>query len=179
METKRLTIRKFSPDDHKDLHGYLSRKSVVKYEPYDVFTEEACKLEAERRSADARFFAVCLKETGKLIGNIYFAEKEYGAWELGYVFNENYWGAGYASEAAGTVISGAFGDRGARRIIAVCNPLNCPSWRLLERLGFRREGHLRQNIWFKKDGAGQPIWQDTYEYGILAEEWNKRKRANQ
>ena len=53
----------------------------------------------------------------------------------------------------------------------MCNPLNKPSWKLLERLGFRREGHLIKNIYFKKDSLGDPIWSDTYEYGILAEEW--------
>ena len=41
----------------------------------------------------------------------------------------------------------------------------------MERLGMRREGFLVKNIFFKSDVNGKPIWQDTYEYGILKEEW--------
>ncbi|HNX13510.1 MAG TPA: GNAT family protein [Oscillospiraceae bacterium] len=48
----------------------------------------------------------------------------------------------------------------------MCNPQNERSWRLLERLSMDREGHLRQNIWFKTDKNGCMIWQDTYEYGV-------------
>jgi RimJ/RimL family protein N-acetyltransferase len=71
------------------------------------------------------------------------------------------------------LIGDAFQNKNARRVIAMCNPLNAPSWKLLERLGMRREGHLRKNIYFKKDQAGNPIWLDSYEYAVLAEEWGK------
>ena len=54
------------------------------------------------------------------------------------------------------------------------NPLNTASWRLLERLGMRREGYLMQNIVFHRDEEGQPLWQDTYAYAMLAEEWEGR-----
>jgi len=171
METERLLIRRFTPDDWPGLHAYLSQESVVKYEPYGVFTEEASKREAARRSEDHSFWAVCLKDGGKLIDNIYLGKQAFDTWELGYVFNADYQGRGHATEAARALLSDAFAHHGARRAIAMCNPLNEPSWRLLERLGFRREGHLIQNIYFKKDSAGNPIWADTYEYGLLACEW--------
>ena len=73
--------------------------------------------------------------------------------------------------AAFAMIDEAFTNQNARRIIAMCNPLNEPSWKLLERLGLRREGHLIKNIYFKEDSFGNPIWADTYEYSILVEEW--------
>jgi len=171
METGRLLLRKFTPHDWRDLHEYLSQEAVVKYEPYEVFTEDASKKEAARRAENNSFWAVCLKDNGKVIGNIYLAKQEFDTWELGYVFNADYQGMGYATEAAKAVIDAAFKNENARRIIAMCNPLNQPSWKLLERLGMRREGHLLQNIYFKKDSNGCPIWQDTYEYGILAAEW--------
>jgi len=57
----------------------------------------------------------------------------------------------------------------------MCNPLNEPSWRLLERLGMRREGHLIKNIYFKKDECGNPIWADTLEYAVLASEWFEKR----
>jgi RimJ/RimL family protein N-acetyltransferase len=174
METGRLLLRRFTLDDWRDLHEYLSQESVVKYEPYEVFTEDASKQEAIRRTENTGFWAVCLKDNGKVIGNIYLAKQEFDTWALGYVFNANYQGMGYATEAAQARIDTAFRNENARRIIAMCNPLNKPSWKLLERLGMRREGYLLQNIYFKKDNNGCPIWQDTYEYGILATEWFSR-----
>lgn len=171
METARLIIRRFLPGDWQDLFEYLSQKEVVKYEPYDVFTEERAKQEAIDRSNNPSFWAVCLQTTGKLIGNIYLSEQKFNTWELGYVFNSNYQGKGYASEAARALLDLLFTDCGAYRIIAMCNPLNTASWRLLERIGLRREGHLIKNIWFFKDECGDPIWQDTYEYAVLKEEW--------
>lgn len=174
METKRLSIRRFSPNDWEDLFEYLSQELVVKYEPYEIFTKESSKQEAIRRAADNNFWAVCLKDCGKLIGNIYLAKQDFGTWELGYVFNAKYHGKGYATEAAYAMIDDVFMNFNARRVIAMCNPLNKPSWKLLERVGMRREGHLLQNIYFKKDENNCPIWSDTFEYGILACEWLNR-----
>ena len=175
METERLLLRKFVPGDWPDLFEYLSQEEVLKYEPYGTFTEEACEREAVRRSNDDCFWAVCLKEGGKLIGNLYLSEQDFGAWELGYVFNKNFQGRGYATEAAKALLNDVFRNKNAHRVVAACNPLNGPSWKLLERLGFRREGHLIKNIWFKKDKLGAPIWSDTYEYAMLSDEWLARE----
>ena len=169
--TERLIIRPFVPEDWEDLYEYLSDEEVIKYEPYETYSAEDSKTEALRRSTDQAFYAVCIKETRKVIGNIYFKEGEYGTWELGYVFNLSYQKKGYATEAARTLIGRAFNEGRARRVIAKCNPENTNSWRLMERLGMRREGYLKKNIYFKMDTSGKPIWQDTYEYAILAEEW--------
>lgn len=171
LTTQRLLIRNFTKNDWKDLYEYLSDENVVRFEPYEVFTEEQCKHEAIQRSKNEAFIAVCLKDTNKVIGNIYFARQDFDTWELGYVFNTTYQGMGYATESAGEVLREAFEKLGARRITAMCNPNNEPSWRLLERLGMRREGHLIKNIYFKKDADGNPIWQSTYAYAILADEW--------
>ena len=61
-----------------------------------------------------------------------------------------------------------------RKVVSMCNPENESSWKLLERVGMKREGHLRKNIFFFTDNEGNPIWQDTYEYGILKEEFLSR-----
>ena len=171
METARLIIRRFRSDDWKDLHEYLSQEKTVKYEPYDIFTEEDSKQEALKRSGNDIFLAVCLKSSGKLIGNIYLAEQAFETWEIGYVFNVNFWGHGYATEAAHKLIDFTFKEKNAHRIVAMCNPLNESSWKLLERLGMRREGCLLQNIHFKTNEEGFPIWQDTYEYAVLRTDW--------
>lgn len=174
LETERLVIRRFKEEDWKDLYEYLSDEEVVRYEPYQAFSIEASQNEAKSRAESPAFLAVCLKENNKLIGNIYFAKQEFKTWEIGYVFNRSYQGRGYATEAANAVIAYGFNTKGARRIVAMCNPLNTASWRLLERLGMRREGHLKQNIYFKKDEKGNPIWSDTYEYAILKDEYIKQ-----
>lgn len=171
METERLIIRRFKNEDWQDLYEYLSDEEVVRFEPYEPYSLESCKKEAIARAGHPAFLAVCLKDSGKLIGNIYFEKQDYGTYEIGYVFNAQYHGKGYATESAKAVIENGIKNFNVRRIVAMCNPTNEASWRLLERLNMRREGHLLQNIWFKNDEEGQPLWVDTYEYGILATEW--------
>lgn len=173
ISTERLIIRRFTEDDWQDLYEYLSNKNVVFYEPYDVFSEEQCKEEAANRASNESFWAVCLKSNNKVIGNLYFAKHDFDTWELGYVFNEKFHNHGYATESAKAILRYAFTELGARRIIAMCSPKNEPSWKLLERLNMRREGHQLQTVYFKKDENDQPIWLDTYEYGLLASEWEK------
>lgn len=172
--TDRLIIRRFEESDWQDLHEYLSDTEVVKFEPYEIYSESQAKEEAIARSKDNSFYAVCLKENGKLIGNLYFCKEDFDTFELGYVFNRKYQGHGYATEAARALIDHAFTHFGARRIIAMCNPKNEHSWKLLERLHMRREGFLLQNIYFKTDCNGEPMWVDTYEYAILKTEWRNK-----
>ena len=73
------------------------------------------------------------------------------------------WGKGYAKESCKELIALAFSN-GVHRIFAKCDPKNQASWRLLESLGFEREAHLKQNVYFWKDDTGKPIWKDTYIY---------------
>ncbi|WP_058303021.1 GNAT family N-acetyltransferase [Gorillibacterium timonense] len=174
IATNRLIIRNFKPTDWQDLFEYFSDEEVLRYEPYEVFSEKQAKEEAERRSHLDTFLAVSLQTSGKVIGNLYLAKGDFDTWELGYVFNRFYQGQGYATESAKALLDYTFTHLGARRIAAMCNPLNERSWRLLERLNMRREGHLLQNIYFKTDAEGTPIWQDTYEYAILRTEWSTR-----
>jgi len=177
IETDRLVIRRFRQEDWKDLYEYLSKEEVVRYEPYATYSEEQCKEEAMRRASDFAFWAVCLKDTDKLIGNLYFCKQgpsEFRTWELGYVFNSDFQGKGYATEASNRIIKYGFEFLNVRRIIANCNPLNTSSWKLLERLKLRREGHSLQTVYFKLDQDGNPIWHDTYTYAMLYKEWENK-----
>ena len=170
IETKRLLLRPFQNGDADDLFAYLSKEEVVRFEPYGTLTYEQAVAQAELRANDPDFIAVQLK-TGGVIGNLYFSKAEFDSWELGYVFNNTYWKNGYATEAAHALLKHAFEELNVRRVIAKCNPQNENSWRLLERLGLRREGHLLQSVYFFVDPEGNPIWHDTYEYAILKQEW--------
>lgn len=173
LHTQRLLIRRFTAQDGEALYAYLSDPKVVAYEPYDPATREEAFAEAARRAGDDHFYAVCLAETGELIGNIYFAPEDNGVAEIGYVFNSAYQHKGYACEAARAVIAHGFANMGIRRVIAMCNPENAPSWKLMERLGMRREARFIENNHFDKDvdPDGTIHWHDTYQYGLLAREF--------
>lgn len=80
--TERLLMRRFMADDWKDLYEYLSDEKVVKYEPYNVFTEVDCKQEAIKRSNNEAYWAICLKNNNKLVGNIYFEKQDFQTWRL-------------------------------------------------------------------------------------------------
>lgn len=171
METERLYIRRFTTDDWMDIYEYLSDERVVEYEPYPPLSEAQSKEAAEQRAASKDFWAVCLKESGKLIGNVYLSEQEQQNWEVGYVFGFSYQNAGYATEAVKALLDMIFQDQNAHRVFANCDPNNTRSWKLLERIGFQREGHLRKNVFFHRAENGNPLWKDTYIYGLLQEEW--------
>ena len=101
-----------------------------------------------------------------MIGNVYLEKRDFDSLEIGYVFNKNYWGKGYAAESCSALIEMSFCN-GTHRIFAECDPENPNSWKLLERLGFVREAHLKQNVYFWKDEEGNPIWKDTFIYSLL------------
>jgi len=115
---------------------------------------EECIEEVKFRAEDEnqRFWAVCLKENKKVIGHVYFNQEEpmeFNTWELGYVFNPKFYGQGYATEACRRILKYGFEEKKAHRIVAGANVKNESSWKLLERLYMRREGHMLQNVFFK------------------------------
>ncbi|HPR97469.1 MAG TPA: GNAT family protein [Thermotogota bacterium] len=176
IETERLIIRRFRKDDWKDLYDYLSKPDVVEFEPYDTFSEKEALETAVERSTNDSFYAVELKSEHKVIGNLYFEQtdfKAFNTWELGYVFNSDYHGMGYATESCIKLLDFAFSDLEVRRVIALCNVKNTASQNLLKRLKMRHEGTFLQKGFFKHDESGNPIWHDVCSYGILKTEWQK------
>ena len=87
---------------------------------------------------------------------------------MGYIINKDYQRKGYATEAVTEVLRSGFKD-GVHRVFAECDPRNECSWKLLESMGFTREAFFKQNVYFRKDESGNPIWQDTYVYCLLKE----------
>lgn len=92
--------------------------------------------------------------------------------ELGWVLDPEYTGRGYATEAIRAVIDVCFGPLALRRVHAGCFADNEPSWRLMERLGMRREEFSRKTALHR---SGK--WLDGLNYGILAEEWTPTVRG--
>ena len=169
--SERLFLRRFVPSDYFDLYEYLSDPEVVRYEPYSVFSLRQAKTEALNRANSCYYWAVCLKDSEKLIGNLYFNPTEYDTYELGFVFNRFYQKRGYAKESCCCLMEYAFHTMHVRRIIAFCCTENVNSWRLMERLSMRRESCMLQNISFTKDAYGNPIYCDSYGYAILKSEF--------
>lgn len=133
FQTERLTVRKFSPDDWEDLAEILTDPEVTYFEPYETFTKEACVQEAFNFSKSDEFFAVVLNE--KVIGKIYFSDRQGGKFEVGYTFNKAFQGKGFAFESVGGMIKYAFDKMGVQQIIAQIDPRNTKSINLVERLG--------------------------------------------
>lgn len=167
IETDRLIIRKFEASDYNDLYEYLSNPVTYVFEPGRPITLEEAKVLARQRSQGNDFLAVVLKQSNKMIGHLYLARvepKEQLTWELGYIFNPAYQRKGYASEASAALTEYAFENFEVHRIMARCNPDNTASWKLLEKIGFKREGHFKKYAFIHKDDNGNPIWTDAYEY---------------
>ena len=168
ITTERLIIRPFVHEDMGAVLPYASDPQVMHYMeegPLDVqqvsaFIEKQC-------GDEATAFATVLKSNQQLIGHMvfhpWFAPHTY---ELGWVLHPAHQGHGYAPEAARTLLHHAFTTLQAHRVIATCQPENRPSYRVMEKIGMRREGHFRQCIY-----RGNGEWWDEYFYAMLGKEW--------
>jgi ribosomal-protein-alanine N-acetyltransferase len=88
---------------------------------------------------------------------------------IGYVFNRNFWGRGYATETAKALLKFGFNQLNLHRIFATCDPANIASAHVLEKISMQREGHLREH----KMAKGK--WCDLLLYAILDYEWERLK----
>jgi RimJ/RimL family protein N-acetyltransferase len=91
--------------------------------------------------------------------------------EVGVTLAPEHQGKGYAAEALVCLLDYAFFALGKHRVTALADAENGPAARLLERVGLRREGHFRENVWFKDK------WGDEVLYAVLEGEWAQRRGA--
>jgi len=175
LVTDLLVIRPFHETDYSDLYEYLSIEETYRFEPGNPVSMDEAKKYALERSNSINWWAVTLKSDikHKLIGHISLFQtdlKVFRTWEIGYIFNPDYHNQGYATEACQAVFDHTFKELNAHRIVAHCSPENRASWRVLEKCGMTREGLLRKNTYFRIDDTGEPIWLDSFEYAILADD---------
>lgn len=168
IETKRMIIRDFCPDDANDLQDILGDAETMKncepaysFEKTQKFLTEFC---IERKSA----FAAVLKEQQKVIGYILFKPWEEKVYEMGWIFHRNYWRQGYAYESCSQVIAYAFQELKAHKVVAETIDAQ-KSTRLMEKLGMTQEGVQRHQT---KDHLGN--WADVYLYGVLEDDMDTR-----
>lgn len=167
IKTNRLLIREFEVQDWQAVYEYTSNPTVMKYIPEGVFNEaQAKKFVSENSGEQAKYFPIILLSENIVIGHIvfhqYFGDHTY---EIGWVLNPNYFNNGYASEAAKAVLDYGFKEKKLHRIIASCQPENIPSYKVMEKIGMRREGYFKKCIPHNDD------WWDEYYYSVLEEEW--------
>lgn len=140
LRTDRLLLRPIADDDLDILHAILSDAETMRHWSTPPHTERQQSAEwiADNRAAMAAGTAIeyGVEFQGRLIGRATF----WNGNELGYIFDQAYWGQGFASEAVAALIDHGFAIRDWTEIIADIDPRNLGSLRLAERLGFRRSG---------------------------------------
>ncbi len=179
IETERLVVRNFEVDDWEALHDMIVQYEASEYAAYDQqwpTSAEEIKGIAEWFAGGDNFLAICLKDTGQFIGFVALnPEGEEGSREysIGYVFNSNYHGHGYATEACKVTLDRAFDELQASKVVTGTAALNQPSCRLLEQLGFRKIGEEVSS--FKTAEDGKPMEFLGYVYALSKEEWEKQR----
>ncbi len=167
IETNRMVVRDFTPEDAADLHEIFGDAETMKncepvydFEKTKTFLRDFC---IGRHGA----LAAAHKENGKVVGYILFNEIETGVYEIGWIFNRRYWRKGYAYEACRAVMDYAFSDAGAHKIFAEAID-GVKSVGLMKKLGMCLEGVQREQT---DDNFGNYV--NLHLYGILRREWQK------
>ncbi|MCX6395042.1 MAG: GNAT family protein [Propionibacteriales bacterium] len=138
---------------------------------------------ARLREPDKLAVTITVERDGQVIGDLMLRREDLYAQgevkdravrasaEIGWSLDPAEGGQGYATEAAAELVRIAFDELGLHRVTALCFADNEPSWRLMERLGMRREGHYVRDSLHRDRG-----WVDGLAYALLAEEWAARPR---
>ncbi len=146
LATKRLILRPFTRDDYTSVHRYSTKAKVVRFMDWGPNSPEETanfinivlmrNAETPRLSYD---FIVTLKTTSEVIGacGIYFDEDNTKPPTLGWVFDDTYWGNGYATEVAARLLAFAFNNLNVRVITASAVADNIASWKIMEKIGMR------------------------------------------
>lgn len=171
IETERLTLRNFRDCDARPLLDYLSNPRVSCFASERLANMEEAEREVRRRGGDDGSIAVSLKETNRLIGDMFWEKEEPDTYSVGWNFNVEFEGKGYASESAEALLAYLFGEKRARRIYAYVEDDNPRSRRLCEKLGMRYEGCFKEFISFVNCPDGTPKYENTMQYAILSKEW--------
>ncbi len=176
----RVALRRFHPGDLATFVAYRSAEQVARFQSWDApypreegerFIQEIAKQHPDTPGEWFQF-AVVLRSTGQLIGDCAAMPHadDSRQCDIGFTISSEHQGHGYASEAVRLLLTYLFTARGKHRITAYCDSRNAASIALLERLGMRREGHLRESTWAKGE------WTDDLVYALLHNEWQSERR---
>ncbi len=178
LVSDRLRLRRFARSDLTTFLAYRSDPDVARYQDWDAPYPRAdgermiCELLGEHPDTTGQWFqyAMVLRGTGELIGDCASGTDatDPRQAEIGFTLRPEFQGQGYATEAARLLLGYLFGARSKHRVTARCDPRNAASVAVLERLGMRREGYLRESTWAKGE------WTDDLLYAMLDREWRQR-----
>jgi len=181
LETERLILRDFLKEDWQRVLEYQSDPLYLRYYEWTERTPEAAQdfvgwfLEHQKQTPRIKYqLAVTLKSNHQLIGNCGIRLDKANAFQadIGYELDPKHWNHGYATEAAHAIVDFGFSSLSLHRVWSWCVADNLGSAHVLEKLGMRCEGHLRENEYYR----GR--WWDTLMYAILAEEWQNHKQSH-
>ncbi|MGZ4449623.1 MAG: GNAT family N-acetyltransferase [Nocardioides sp.] len=180
VRTDRLSIRPATRDDLEATWAFRRLPEVSEWLTALPTSLDDYRGSFERPHRMSR--TLVLERDGEVVGDMMLWLKD--AWaqaevaaraertvaELGWVVAPAHAGQGLATEAVRAVLGVCFEQLGVRRVEAQCFADNEPSWRLMERVGLRREAHLVADSLHR---SGR--WLDSYAYAVLAEEWAARR----
>jgi len=175
ITTERVVLRWVSEDDIDSLYEVFSDPQVMRYWATPPYTRREAAVELQREIASGNEsgtmlkWGLALRDSDRLIGTttLFNLNLDNERAEIGYALGRAHWGKGYMNEALQGLLTHAFEVMQLRRLEADVDPRNANSIRTLERLGFQREGFLRER-WHV---AGEI--QDAFFYGLLRREWLK------
>jgi RimJ/RimL family protein N-acetyltransferase len=173
VRTERLVLRRLADGDVSKIFGYRSQAQVAEW-----IGGHAVDIGSLAERFGEGTTAVIVEHNDQVIGDLMvkiqdaYAQREVAETaeaseaELGWTFDPAHQGRGFATEAVQTLFRICFEDLGLRRVVAACFTSNEPSWRLMERVGMRREAHNVKDSLHRDHG-----WQDGFVYALLADEW--------
>jgi RimJ/RimL family protein N-acetyltransferase len=173
IKASRVSLRLLTEADVDGLYSIFSHPEVMRYWSTPPLANRDAAVELLKGIQDSFARQTMLKwgvarnEDNVLLGTatLFNLSFENGRAEIGYGLGRPYWGSGYMNEALQVLIEYSFKELNLRRLEADADPRNIKSLRTLERLGFQREGYLRER-WHV---AGEI--QDTVFFGLLRREW--------
>ena len=171
LRTAKLILRTFRAEDAEAVQAYAGDIENLRYMLWGPNDEETTRWYlsnvAEMNSREPRTqydFAVCLAETGALIGGCGIYPEDEKA-HLGWVLNKRFWRRGYGTELAAELIRFGFEDLRLDMITATCDAENYGSYRVMERNGMKRTGYIEKRR-ETRDG-----WRDELHYAITRGGW--------
>lgn len=176
LTTERLVLREVADHDVDAVFEMESDPVAMRYwskPPMREVTEAVASVERAKTYfplKSALRWSITRPADDWMIGHasLFSFSEQSGRADIGYGLAQRHWGQGYMHEALTAIVDYAFGPLGLRRLEADADPRNAASCRALERLGFSREGTMRER-WQVGDEIS-----DTAFFGLLAREWRER-----
>ena len=182
LKTGRMILRQFTQDDFEAVHSYGSVPENIVYMPFGPNTQEDTRAFLIRSIAAAEEtpclnyqYAAVLHDTGRLIGGCGLILSGDEA-EIGWLLHRDFWKQGFGPEIGRALLALGFDELHLHRIIARCDAENYGSYRVMEKIGMRREGLFLESRPANK--LSDQAYGDELFYAILKEEWDIQKEIN-